>query len=120
MDSGEEKAAEPTFKREEFDQGIARLANEHLLAALDLALLELERRLYRYARVGADLQDMADEGLVLASRAGARLAQAQSAAAHTQGHLQLVGVGDWRPTSTRPAWNEDPRVGEEPDDGAAG
>ena len=23
----------------------------------------------------------------------------------TEGHLQVVGVGEWLPTSTRPAWN---------------
>jgi hypothetical protein len=41
-----------------------------LSSALDLALLELERKLYRYAKVGPE---MADEGLVLAARAKARL-----------------------------------------------
>ncbi len=56
---------------------------------------------------------MADEGLLLSSRAAARLGQAQSAAAHAQGHLQLVGVGTWAPRSTRPAWNDDPRVAAE-------
>jgi hypothetical protein len=89
---------------------LRRLSNEELLAALDQALLELERRLFRYAHVGAELQQMADEGLLLSSRSAARLAQAQSAAAHTQGHLQVVGVGDWSPSSTRPSWSDDPRV----------
>lgn len=61
---------------------------------------------------------MADEGLLLSSRSAARLGQAQSAAAHSQGHLQLVGVGSWAPRSTRPAWNDDPRVSaEEPSEG---
>jgi hypothetical protein len=89
---------------------LRRLANPELLATLDQVLLELERRLYRYAHVGAELQQMADEGLLLSARAAARLAQSQSAAQHTQSHLQLVGVGDWSPSSTRPSWNEDPRV----------
>ena len=48
---------------------------------------------------------MAEEGLVLASRAKARLGQSLSAAQPTEGHLQVVGVGEWDPTSTRPAWN---------------
>jgi hypothetical protein len=89
---------------------LRRLSNEELLTVLDQVLLELERRLFRYAHVGAELQQMADEGLLLSSRSAARLAQAQSAAGHTQGHLQVVGVGDWSPRSTRPSWSDDPRV----------
>ena len=77
---------------------------------LDRVLLELERRLYRYAHVGAEIQEMADEGLVLAMRSSARLRQAQSASGHTAGHLQVVGVGGWRPGTTNPSWNDDPRV----------
>jgi hypothetical protein len=84
-----------------------------LLNALDLALLELEKRLFRYAKVGPELLEMADEGLMLASRAKARLGQALSAAQHAEGHLQIVGVGDWKPTGTRPAWNAEPRLTEE-------
>jgi len=49
------------------------LSNPELLSALDLALLELEKRLFRYAKVGPELLEMADEGLVLAARARARL-----------------------------------------------
>jgi hypothetical protein len=86
------------------------LPNEDLLAALDLVLLELERRLLRYARSSGELVEMADEGLVLAVRASARLGQAQSSAGHAQSHLQLIGVGDRNPTSTRPGWQDDPRV----------
>jgi hypothetical protein len=56
---------------------------------------------------------MADEGLVLAARAAARLRQAQSSASHAVGHLQHVGVGAWSPKSTNPAWHDDPRVVEE-------
>ena len=99
---------------------LRRLSNEELLGALDQVLLELERRLFRYAHVGAELQQMADEGLLLSSRSAARLAQAQSAAAHTQGHLQVVGVGDWTPRSTRPSWADDPRVQSAEGDPAAG
>jgi hypothetical protein len=55
-----------------------------------------------YAKVGPELLEMADEGLVLAARAKARLGQALSAAQHIEGHLQVVGVGDWQPTSTCP------------------
>ena len=84
-----------------------------LLCALDLALLELEKRLFRYAKVGPELLEMADEGLVLAARAKARLGQALSAAQHAEGHLQIVGVGDWKPTGTRPAWNAEPRLTED-------
>ena len=97
-----------------FDETVAALPNPELLGLLDRVLLELERRLLRYAQKGADIQDMADEGLVLAMRAAARLRQAQSAASHTAGHLQVIGVGDWSPSSTNPGWNDDRRVsGEE-------
>ncbi len=95
---------------DDFSDALASLGNTEFLAALDLVLLELEQRLLRYAQLGAEILEMADEGLVLAMRSGARLVQAQSAAGHTQSHLQLVGIGDWRPTSTRPSWGNDPRV----------
>jgi hypothetical protein len=94
----------------DFEQSLYNLTNPELLSALDLALLELEKRLFRYAKVGPGLLEMADEGLVLAARAKARLGQSLSAAQHTEGHLQVVGVGEWRPTSTRPAWNAEPRL----------
>jgi hypothetical protein len=94
----------------DLEQSLATLPNPDLLAALDLTLLELERRLLRYAQRGAEILEMADEGLVLSARASARLAQAQSAAMHAQSHLQLVGVGGWRPRGTRPSWSDDPRV----------
>ena len=100
----------------DFEEALSNLTNAELLSALDLALLELEKRLYRYAHVGPELLEMADEGLVLAARAGARLGQAISAAQHAEGHLQIVGVGEWNPTSTRPAWNTDPRLGQEEED----
>ena len=95
---------------------LSNLSDPELLSALDLALLELEKRLFRYAKVGPELLEMADEGLVLAARAKARLGQSLSAAQHTEGHLQVVGVGEWQPTSTRPSWNAEPRLppGEEP------
>jgi hypothetical protein len=86
------------------------LSNEELLSQLDSVLLELERRLLRYARQGGELLDMADEGLVLAARSGARLRQAHSAAAHTSSHLQVIGIGEWSPRSTNPSWSDDPRV----------
>ncbi len=89
---------------------LAERSNEELLALLDGMLLELERRLLRYARSGPEIMDMADEGLVLAARSGARLRQAQSAAAHAAGHLQVLGVGGWNPQSTNPGWSDDPRV----------
>ena len=101
----------------DFEEALEALPNAELLTALDLVLLELERRLLRYARTGHELLEMADEGLVLAVRAGARLGQAQSSAAHTAGHLQVVGIGEWSPTSTQPGWSNDPRAtseGEEP------
>jgi hypothetical protein len=94
----------------DLERALADTSNADLLAALDQTLLELERRLLRYAQKGHEIPDMADEGLVLAVRAGARLRQAQSATAHTTGHLQVVGVGDWRPASTSPGWRDDPRV----------
>jgi hypothetical protein len=89
---------------------LAALPNDDLLNVLDEVLLELEKRLLRYAKVGHELLDMANEGLVLSMRAAARLQQAQSSAKHTTGHLQVVGVGDWRPTSTSPSWRDDPRM----------
>jgi hypothetical protein len=91
-----------------FDQALSSLPNA--------VLLELERRLLHYARTGHELLDMADEGLVLAVRASARLGQAQSSAAHTASHLQVVGVGDWNPTSTQPGWSDDPRATAEGDE----
>jgi hypothetical protein len=99
----------------DFEEALSNLTNAELLSVLDLALLELEKRLYRYAHVGPELLQMADEGLVLAARAGARLGQAISAAQHAEDHLQIVGVGEWNPTSTRSAWNTDPRLGQEED-----
>jgi hypothetical protein len=56
-----------------------------LLSAMDLALLELEKRLLHYARQGPEIIQMADEGLVLAARAKARLGQALSAASTPRG-----------------------------------
>jgi hypothetical protein len=94
---------------------LAEQSNEELLAVLDAVLLELERRLLRYARSGPEIMDMADEGLVLAIRSGARLRQSQSSAAHAASHLQVLGVGGWSPRSTNPGWSDDPRVtGQEP------
>ena len=69
----------------DFEQALSNLSNPELLSALDLALLELEKRLFRYAKVGPELLEMADEGLVLAARAKARLGQSLSAAQHTEG-----------------------------------
>jgi hypothetical protein len=96
----------------DYREVLSALPNAELLNALDLTLLELEKRLYRYAHLGPELLEMANEGLVLAVRSRARLGQALSSAQHAEGHLQLVGVGEWNPTSTRPAWNTDPRVSE--------
>lgn len=96
----------------DFREVLAALPNAELLNALDLTLLELEKRLYRYAHLGPELLEMANEGLVVAVRARARLGQALSSAQHAEGHLQLVGVGEWKPTSTRPSWDTDPRVSE--------
>lgn len=97
-------------------QTLDGLSNQELLAALDAVLLELEKRLLRYARGGHEIQEMADEGLILAARAAARLTQAVSAAQHAHGHLQIVGVGDWNPSSTQPGWSDDSRVtGDQPD-----
>ena len=113
-DPSEQEPLEPNeLPTPDYEQALASLPNADLLAALDLALLELEKRLYRYAHLGPELLEMADEGLVLAVRARARLGQALSSAQHTEGHLQLVGIGEWKPTSTRPAWNTDPRLSEE-------
>jgi hypothetical protein len=92
------------------EQGFRAQPNAELLATLDAVLVELERRLFKYAHTDAEFQAMSDEGLVLAARAAARLGQAQSAAQHAQSHLQIVGVGGWRPSSTRPGWDADPRV----------
>jgi hypothetical protein len=97
----------------DFQKVLAALPNPELLNALDLTLLELEKRLMHYAHVGPELLQMADEGLLLAVRARARLGQALSSAQHTEGHLQVVGVGEWKPTSTRPGWNSEPRLSEE-------
>jgi hypothetical protein len=103
----------------DFEEALSNLTNAELLRALDLTLLELEKRLYRYAHIGPELLQMADEGLVLAARAGARLGQAISSAEHAQGHLQIVGVGEWEPTSTVPTWDTDPRLSEEEEEEAS-
>jgi hypothetical protein len=71
---------EPKEPVPDFQEALSNLSNPELLSALDLALLELEKRLFRYARVGPELLEMADEGLVLAARAKARLGQSLSAA----------------------------------------
>src|SRR5919198_404908 len=115
---GEEIAAsEPESARPNpevsFEGTLSGLSNAELLGAVDVVLLELEKRLFRYAKVGPELLEMADEGLVLSVRARARLSQALSATQHAEGHLQVVAVGDWRPRSTRPSWHDDPRVTEE-------
>ena len=94
----------------ELQRVLGELPNDQLLSALDQVLLEVEKRMLHYARIGAEILEMANEGLVLAVRAGARLGQAQSSASHAASHLQLVGVGEWKPTSTRPSWRDDPRV----------
>jgi hypothetical protein len=98
---------------------VSELANGDLLATLDTVLLEIERRLLHYARSGSEIQAMADEGLVMATRTAARLRQAQSAAAHTAGHLQVVGVGNWHPKTINPSWSDDDRV-TGPDSGEPG
>jgi hypothetical protein len=104
---------EPEDRTPDLRQALSGLSNRDLLGTLDLTLLELERRLYRYAHEGEELIYMADEGLLLASRAGARLGQALSATEHAEAHLQVVGVGEWSPTSTHPSWDDEPRLTEE-------
>lgn len=106
------ESSTPEPFEESIDLGgqLSGLTNEQLLGYLDQVLLELERRLLNYARTGHEINAMADEGLVLAARAGARLTQAQSSAVHTAGHLQVVGIGAWRPTSIDPSWRGDPRL----------
>lgn len=59
---------------------------------------------------GPKILAMDDEGLLLATPTAARLRQTQSSAAHTAGHLQIVGVGEWQPRSTNPGWSDDLRV----------
>jgi hypothetical protein len=117
----EAEAAGPSDAGQVLDhlRAVGKLPNGDLLTALDLVLVEVERRLLHYAKAGPEVLQMADEGLVLAARSGARLRQAQSAAAHAAGHLQLVGVGEWRPRGTNPSWNDDPRVtgSQHPDSG---
>ncbi len=108
-----EPVEEPGVPYADYTEVLAALSNSELLSVLDLGLLELERRLLHYSHVGPEILQMADEGLVLSVRARARLGQALSAAQHAEGHLQIVGVGDWRPTSTRPLWNTEPRLNED-------
>lgn len=112
----EREPLEPKEPVPDFEKALSNLSNPELLRALDLTLLELEKRLSRYAHVGAEVLEMADEGLLLAVRARARLGQALSSAQHTEGHLQIVGVGEWKPTSIRPAWNTEPRLSEDKED----
>jgi hypothetical protein len=113
-DPNESGAGEPNeLPFADYREVLSGLPNAELLNALDLTLLELEKRLYRYAHLGPEVLEMAEEGLVLAVRARARLGQALSSAQHAEGHLQLVGVGEWKPTSTRPSWDTDPRLSAE-------
>ncbi len=98
----EPRERDPLEPTPDFRQALSNLSNRDLLSALDLTLLELERRLYRYAHEGEEIIDMADEGLLLASRAQARLGQALSAAEHTEAHLQLVGVASGIPPAPTP------------------
>ena len=99
----------------DYREVLASLSNADLLSALDLGLLELEKRLLHYSHVGPELVQMADEGLVLSVRARARLGQALSSAQHAEGHLQIqiVGVGECNPGSTLPWWNTEPRLNQE-------
>jgi hypothetical protein len=53
-----------------FEQALSNLSNPELLSALDLAFLELEKRLFRYAKVGPELLEMADEGAHRGTPAG--------------------------------------------------
>src|SRR5215218_3496917 len=112
-DPNESEPMEPKEAVPDYQQALSNLSNPELLSAMDLALLELEKRLFSYARQGPEIIEMADEGLILAARAKARLSQALSAAQHAEGHLQIVGVGEWKPTSTRPSWNAEPRLTEQ-------
>jgi hypothetical protein len=93
-----EPQEESKYPVPDFQQALSN--PELLLSAIDLALLELEKRLFRYAKVGPELLE----------RAKARLGQSLSAAQHTEGHLQVVGLGEGRPTCTRPSWNAEPRL----------
>ena len=106
---------EPEGPVPNYEEALSNLTNPELLSALDLALLKLEKRLYRYAHIGPEVLVMADEGLVLAARTRARLEQALSSAQHAEGHLQIVGVGGWNPTSTRPAGGSRGSVPGKPD-----
>ena len=103
--------------RAAFLLGLPERSNAELLAVLDGVLVELERRLLRYARSGPEILEMADEGLVLSVRSAARLRQAQSSAAHAASHLQVLGVGGWSPRSTNPGWSDDTRVTGEQESG---
>lgn len=105
IDDGQEQPDTETLSEQ-----LLGLSNGELLATLDTVLVEIERRLLHYARSGREILAMADEGLVLATRTAARLRQAQSAAAHSAGHLQVLGIGDWRPRSINPSWSDDDRV----------
>jgi hypothetical protein len=118
--------AEPDERREprepkepvpDFQQALSNLTNSEILSDLDLAHLELEKRLFRYAKIGLELLEMVEESMVLAARVKVKLGQALSAVQHTQGHLQVAGVGHWQPTSTRPAWNAEPRLPPGEEDG---
>ena len=44
----------------DFEEALSNLTNPELLSALDLALQELEKRLYRYAHIGPEVLPMAD------------------------------------------------------------
>ncbi len=61
----EREPLQPKGPVPDFEEALSNLTNPELLSALDLALLELEKRSYRYAHMGPELLQMAGEGLAL-------------------------------------------------------
>jgi hypothetical protein len=53
---------EPKEPVPDFQRTLSNLTNPELLSALDFAHLELEKRLFPFAKVGPELLEMADEG----------------------------------------------------------
>jgi hypothetical protein len=56
----EREPLEPKRSVPDFQRTLSDLSNSELLSALDLTLLELERRLHRYAHEGEEIMEMAD------------------------------------------------------------
>ena len=95
-----------------FREVLSNMDNAELLSALDLARLELERRLYRYRppEPSAPGDGRRETGL---GGEGQSEAGAGPLFGPARREAPAGGGGRIGPESTRPSWNADPRLSEE-------